>query len=161
MTLAVAGEHMVPNALAAAAVGSVMGVSVEAVAAALGRATVSHWRMETFTTANGVRVVNDAYNANPESMAAALKAARWMAGRRRLIAVLGTMAELGDISLEEHERLGELAARLRVDRLIAVGPEARPIATAGVREGVEPDHVAAYDTPERGAGGHRSIRAGR
>jgi UDP-N-acetylmuramoyl-tripeptide--D-alanyl-D-alanine ligase len=147
-TLAVAGEHMIPNALAAAAVGGVLGVAPGDTAAALGRATVSHWRMETFTTAGGVRVVNDAYNANPESMAAALKAARWMAGTQRLIAVLGTMAELGDISLEEHERLGELAARLRVDRLIAVGPEAHPIATAGAREGVEPDQVVAYDTPE-------------
>ncbi len=92
--------------------------------------------------------MNDAYNANPESVAAALRAARWMAGEGHLIAVLGTMAELGPISLQEHERVGELAARLRVDRLIAVGPSARSIASAGVREGVEPDNVAAYDRPD-------------
>ena len=148
VSLGVPGEHMVSNALAAIATGTVLEVPISDAAAALADAEVSHWRMETFTTSSGVRVVNDAYNANPESVAAALKAARWMAGSGQLIAVLGTMAELGPISLQEHERVGELAARLRVDRLITVGPSARSIATAGVREGVEPDHVAAYDAPD-------------
>jgi UDP-N-acetylmuramoyl-tripeptide--D-alanyl-D-alanine ligase len=146
--LNVPGEHMVANALSAAAVGMLHGIPLADAAHALAGASVSHWRMETFTTEAGVRVVNDAYNANPESVAAALKAARWMAGTHHLIAVLGTMAELGPISLQEHERVGELAARLRVDRLITVGSAARPIATAGVREGVEPDQVAAYETAD-------------
>jgi UDP-N-acetylmuramoyl-tripeptide--D-alanyl-D-alanine ligase len=101
--------------------------------------------METIDTARGVLIVNDAYNANPESMAAALKTARWIAGGHRLIAVLGQMAELGDIAAAEHERVGELAARLRVDRLVTIGPDAKAIAVAGVREGVEPNHVADYD----------------
>jgi UDP-N-acetylmuramoyl-tripeptide--D-alanyl-D-alanine ligase len=104
--------------------------------------------METFTTTDGVRVVNDAYNANPESTAAALRTARWMAGDGQLIAVLGTMAELGSIAVREHERIGELAARIHVDRLIAVGETARSIAVAGVREGVEPENVACYDEPD-------------
>ncbi|HEX6844192.1 MAG TPA: UDP-N-acetylmuramoyl-tripeptide--D-alanyl-D-alanine ligase [Actinomycetota bacterium] len=148
VTLAVAGEHMVPNALAAAAVGRVLGVPLGPRVAALARATVSRWRMESFQTPDGVRVLNDAYNANPESVAAALKTARWMAGERQLIAVLGEMAELGEIAGEEHERIGELAARLRVDRLITVGADAQAIAMAGVREGVEPDHVASYEDPD-------------
>ena len=80
---------MVPNALAAAAVGRILGVPIEASAEALGAAAVSRWRMETFATPEGVRVINDAYNANPESMAAALKSARMMAADDRLIAVLG------------------------------------------------------------------------
>ncbi len=147
VTLSIAGEHMVPNALAAAAVGTILGVPLERCAAALGEATISHWRMETFTTGAGVRVINDAYNANPDSMAAALKTARVMASEGRLIAVLGHMAELGPIADEEHERLGNLAARLRVDRLVAVGDEARAIAMAGLREGIEPDNVAAYGDP--------------
>jgi UDP-N-acetylmuramoyl-tripeptide--D-alanyl-D-alanine ligase len=146
VTLAVPGEHMVTNALAAVAVGVALDVPVMEAAHALGATKISHWRMETFTTGSGVRVVNDAYNANPESVAAALRTARWMAGEGQLIAVLGAMAELGSISLREHERVGELAARLRVDRLITVGETARVIATAAVREGVEPDHVAAFDT---------------
>jgi len=145
ITLAVPGEHMVSNALAAAAVGVTLGVPVDACADALSRTAVSPWRMETFTTAEGIRVVNDAYNANPESMAAALRTARWMAGEGHLLAVLGTMAELGSVALEEHERVGELAARVRVDRLITVGPSARVIAEAGIREGVERENVACYE----------------
>lgn len=142
--LAVPGDHMVPNALAAVAVGLELGVEPSAAVRALEAAEVSHWRMETFTTPAGVRVVNDAYNANPESVAAALKTARWMAGDAALIAVLGPMAELGELSLEAHERVGELAARLRVDRLVTVGSDAEVIAVAGVREGVPPDDVASY-----------------
>jgi UDP-N-acetylmuramoyl-tripeptide--D-alanyl-D-alanine ligase len=147
VSLAVPGEHMVSNALAAAATGLTLGVPIVACAEALSRSMVSQWRMETFTTINGIRVVNDAYNANPESMAAALRTARWMAGAGHLVAVLGTMAELGPIAFAAHERIGELAARIRVDRLITVGASARPIAAAGVREGVEPENVASYDDP--------------
>jgi UDP-N-acetylmuramoyl-tripeptide--D-alanyl-D-alanine ligase len=142
--LPIPGDHMVPNALAAVAVGLEVGVPFEAAVAALAHAAMSRWRMETFVNADGVRVVNDAYNANPESMEAALRTARWMAGDGRLVAVLGAMAELGELTHEAHERIGELAARLRVDRLITVGDEARAIAMAGLREGVEPERVASY-----------------
>jgi UDP-N-acetylmuramoyl-tripeptide--D-alanyl-D-alanine ligase len=148
VTLAVPGEHMVSNALAAAAVGRELGVPIAAAASALGDATVSRWRMETFTTPSGVRIVNDAYNANPESTAAALRTARWIARDARLIAVLGEMAELGSISVEEHDRVGELAARIRVDRLVAVGDAARVIARAAIREGMDPDDVVTVDGPD-------------
>jgi UDP-N-acetylmuramoyl-tripeptide--D-alanyl-D-alanine ligase len=146
--LAVPGEHMVSNALAAVAVGRELGIPLDDAAPALAEAAVSRWRMETFTTEAGVRVLNDAYNANPESTAAALRTARWMAGEGRLIAVLGEMAELGQISEDEHDRVGELAARIRVERLITVGGAARTTARAAIREGMEPGDVATYDTPE-------------
>jgi UDP-N-acetylmuramoyl-tripeptide--D-alanyl-D-alanine ligase len=148
VTLAVPGEHMVPNALAAAAVGIELGVPIDDCAAALAEARVSRWRMETFEGRDGIRVLNDAYNANPESVAAALRTAMGMAGDGRVIVVLGRMAELGDIAEREHERVGELAARLGVHRLITVGTEAKAIAVAGLREGVEPDAVATYDDAE-------------
>jgi UDP-N-acetylmuramoyl-tripeptide--D-alanyl-D-alanine ligase len=144
--LAVPGEHMVSNALAAAAVGSALGVSATECATALKDAHVSAWRMEMFTTADDVRVVNDAYNASPESMAAGLKAARWMARDGRLVAVLGHMAELGPIALDEHERLGELIVRVGVDRLITVGDPARMIYRAAVREGQLPEDALDVDT---------------
>jgi UDP-N-acetylmuramoyl-tripeptide--D-alanyl-D-alanine ligase len=145
--LAVAGEHMVPNALAAAATGLEFGLTPAECAAALKGARIAAWRMETFTTIDGVVVVNDAYNANPESMSAALKTARWMARRGRLAVVLGHMAELGPIAFEEHERLGELVVRIGVDRLITVGEPARAIARAAIREGQLPDDVASFDEP--------------
>jgi UDP-N-acetylmuramoyl-tripeptide--D-alanyl-D-alanine ligase len=145
VTLAVPGEHMVANALAAAAVGRELGVPLADAAGALSSAEVSRWRMESFTGAGGVRVLNDAYNANPESTAAALRTARWIAGDDRLIAVLGEMAELGPIAGEEHDRIGELAARIRVDRLVVVGAAARAIARAAIREGMDPADVASVD----------------
>jgi len=146
--LQVPGEHMVGNALAAVAVGIEVGVGLADAAEAAANTAVSRWRMETFTTSEGVRVLNDAYNANPESMAAALRTARWMAGDGRLIAVLGTMAELGAVSLQEHERIGALTARLGVARLVTVGGQAEPIAVAALREGLEPDAVMQVDDVE-------------
>ncbi|MBI4259502.1 MAG: UDP-N-acetylmuramoyl-tripeptide--D-alanyl-D-alanine ligase [Actinobacteria bacterium] len=146
--LGVPGEHMVSNALAAAATGIALGVGPAGCAAALEAARVSAWRMETFTTPGGIRVLNDAYNANPTSMPAALKAARWMSRDGRCIAVLGHMAELGEASREEHERIGEIVARLGIDELVVVGEEARPLARGAVREGVEPDRVHWVATPE-------------
>jgi UDP-N-acetylmuramoyl-tripeptide--D-alanyl-D-alanine ligase len=136
---------MVGNALGAIAVGLELGISLDECAAALRDARIAPWRMETTRTAAGVTVVNDAYNASPESMIAALRTARWMAGEGRLIAVLGQMAELGPIAVAEHERVGELAARLPVDRLVVVGTEAKPVVVAAVREGVEPDNAVAFD----------------
>lgn len=146
--LAVPGEHMVANALAAAACGTALGLSAAESAAALKGARVSGWRMETFTTPEGIVVVNDAYNANPESMAAALKTARWIARGARLVAVLGHMAELGPIAFDEHERLGELVVRVGVERLITVGAPAAAIGRAAVREGQLPEDVATCDDLE-------------
>ncbi|GAA1968687.1 UDP-N-acetylmuramoyl-tripeptide--D-alanyl-D-alanine ligase [Kitasatospora viridis] len=120
------GEHHVSNALAAAAVAMELGLSVDDTAAALGEAgALSRWRMEVVDRADGVTVVNDAYNANPESMRAALRALATMGGRgperRRTWAVLGEMRELGGDSLDEHDAIGRLAVRLDVTKLVAVG----------------------------------------
>lgn len=124
--LAVHGEHQVGNALSAAAVALECGADLDTVAAALsGAKAASARRMDVRTTARGVTVINDSYNANPDSMRAALKALVTMAGAgerpRRSWAVLGEMAELGEESVVEHDRIGRLAVRLDVDRLVVVG----------------------------------------
>jgi UDP-N-acetylmuramoyl-tripeptide--D-alanyl-D-alanine ligase len=126
VALAVHGDHQVSNALCAAAVAIECGATLEQVAAALaGAGPVSRHRMQVSTRADGVTVVNDAYNANPDSMRAGLKALAWMARsggeRRRSWAVLGEMAELGEDSISEHDHIGRLAVRLDVSRLIVVG----------------------------------------
>lgn len=157
VTLPVPGEHMVPNALAAAAVGSALGVTVGETAKGLAGAQVSGGRMAVFKTSDGITVVDDSYNANPTSMSAALKAARWMAGDGRCIAVLGTMAELGPISVEEHERIGELLVRLGIDDLITVGEEARVIAAGAEREGLEPQRIRTCDDVDQAVGVVRSL----
>ncbi|MCC0098637.1 UDP-N-acetylmuramoyl-tripeptide--D-alanyl-D-alanine ligase [Streptomyces flavotricini] len=127
VTLRLYGEHHVSNALAAAAVAHVLGMSTQEIATALsGAGTLSRWRMEVTERADGVTIVNDAYNANPESMRAALRALAAMGGAARVDggrtwAVLGPMAELGDASLAEHDAVGRLAVRLNVSKLVAVG----------------------------------------
>ncbi|KAA8884031.1 UDP-N-acetylmuramoyl-tripeptide--D-alanyl-D-alanine ligase [Nocardia colli] len=124
--LAVHGEHQVGNALSAAAVALECGADLDTIARSLsGARAASARRMDVQTTAAGVTVVNDSYNANPDSVRAALKALVTMsrAGEtpRRSWAVLGEMGELGEESVIEHDRIGRLAVRLDVHRLIVVG----------------------------------------
>ncbi|NGO71487.1 UDP-N-acetylmuramoyl-tripeptide--D-alanyl-D-alanine ligase [Streptomyces boncukensis] len=127
VTLRLYGEHHVSNALAAAAVAHELGMPAGEIATALCEAgTLSRWRMEVTERADGVTVVNDAYNANPDSMRAALRALAAMGGAARAPggrtwAVLGEMAELGDDALAEHDAIGRLAVRLNVSKLVAVG----------------------------------------
>jgi UDP-N-acetylmuramoyl-tripeptide--D-alanyl-D-alanine ligase len=150
VSLQVVGEHQVANALSAAGAALAAGMTPAAVAEALSAAGPrSRWRMEVSRRDDGVTVVNDAYNANPESMRAALAALSDLSGTRR-IAVLGGMAELGPDAAAEHERLGRDAAAGGVDLVIAVGPDAVGIAdgaaAAGRRAGEESVHV-----PDRAA----------
>ena len=113
--------------MCAAAVALECGATAEQVAKALaGAGPVSGHRMRVSTRADGVTVIDDAYNANPDSMRAGLQALAWIsrssgAGPRRSWAVLGEMAELGDDAISEHDRIGRLAVRLDVSRLIVVG----------------------------------------
>ena len=134
------GEHQASNAAAAAAVALALGLELDAVAAALSRAgNASRWRMETHERADGVLVVNDAYNANPDSMRAALKTLAALGRGRgpgaRTIAVLGEMRELGESSREEHDAVGRLAVRLDIAQLVVVGEGARPIHLGACLEG--------------------------
>ncbi|GAB3303622.1 UDP-N-acetylmuramoyl-tripeptide--D-alanyl-D-alanine ligase [Geodermatophilus aquaeductus] len=124
VALRVVGEHQVANALSAAGAALAAGMTPAAVAAALSAAEPrSRWRMEVTRRADGVTVVNDAYNANPESMRAALAALAGLPATRR-VAVLGGMAELGPDADAEHERLGRDAVAAGVDLLVAVGADA-------------------------------------
>ena len=130
------GEHHVGNALAAAAVALEVGMSFDDVASALADARpASRWRMEVHERPDGVTVVNDAYNANPDSMRAALKALVAMGRGRRTWAVLGEMLELGEESAAEHDAIGRLAVRLNVSRLVVVGEGARAMDSGARHEG--------------------------
>ena len=134
VTLRLHGAHNVPNALAAAALAGELGLSLDAIADGLSAAVArSRWRMEVHRRADGVTVINDAYNANPESVRAAIDAlAHLVQGGGRGFAVLGHMAELGDSSRTSHEDIGEYAAAGGLAGLIAVGEEAAPL-LAGAR----------------------------
>jgi UDP-N-acetylmuramoyl-tripeptide--D-alanyl-D-alanine ligase len=133
VTLRLHGAHIVPDALAAAALAHELGLGLAGIADGLSAAVPrSRWRMEVHRRGDGVTVINDAYNANPESVRAALTALRHLAQGGRAFAVLGHMAELGAISRDRHEDVGEFAARADLAGLIAVGPEAEPL-LAGAR----------------------------
>jgi len=122
------GDHNVQNALAAAAIAAEVGMPVADIAAGLSTAVArSRWRMEVTRLPDGITVINDAYNANPDSMRAALAALAAMSRGRRGFAVLGHMAELGDDADRLHEEVGAAAAAAGLAGLIVVGEDATPI----------------------------------
>ena len=135
--LRILGEHHVTNALAAIAATRALGIDVAVAVRALETMTrAERWRMEVMENPDGVVIINDAYNASPDSMAAALKTLAQVTGsERRSFAVLGEMAELGDYANEEHDRMGRLAVRLNVKQLVVVGHNARHIHNAAGLEG--------------------------
>jgi UDP-N-acetylmuramoyl-tripeptide--D-alanyl-D-alanine ligase len=153
------GEHQAVNSTAAAAVARALGLSLEGIAGSLSRIeALSPWRMELRERADGLVVVNDAYNANPDSMRAGLETLAGIGRRtgRRTVAILGEMLELGDTSDARHRAVGEVANELGIDRVVVVGDGARAItetaraasfypsvteASAGVRKNVDGSDV--------------------
>lgn len=125
VSLQLLGAHQVANALAAASVAGELGMSIESIAAALSTATTeSKWRMQ-LVEVNEISVINDSYNANPESMSAALRTLALLAQERGGVswAILGKMHELGESSTTEHKLVGKIASDIGIDHLIAIGVE--------------------------------------
>jgi UDP-N-acetylmuramoyl-tripeptide--D-alanyl-D-alanine ligase len=154
LALRLVGEHQAGNAAAVAAAALAAGVPWPEVTDALSAAVPrSRWRMEITERTDGVTVINDAYNANPDSMRAALKTLAVLgSGGRRSVAVLGEMRELGAASRDEHDAIGRLAVRLNVSRLVVVGEGARQMHLGAGLEGswdgesvFVPDVAAAID----------------
>jgi UDP-N-acetylmuramoyl-tripeptide--D-alanyl-D-alanine ligase len=147
--LAVRGAHQVQNAAMAAAAALSLRVPIADVAKGLAEATTANWRMQLHRSPEGVTVLNDAYNASPTSVAAALESFAHLAPAGRRIFVFGEMLELGDQAVVEHRRVGELAADTGVDVLVMVGAGARPAAHAARERGLTvvdaPDASAALD----------------
>ncbi len=152
--LRILGEHHVANALATLSVTRELGIPMERAIAAIETVPrAERWRMELLDPGDGIVVINDAYNASPDSMAAALKTlAQILQPGQRSVAVLGEMAELGEYAQEEHDRIGRLIVRLNIGKLIVVGDGARHIHAAAGLEGswdgesvLVADVDAAYD----------------
>ena len=136
--LQLTGRHQVANAVAAAAAALAVGLELDQVAAALSEAGPrSRWRMELHDRSDGVTVINDSYNANPDSMRAALTtlAELGRAGRHTW-AVLGDMLELGETAADEHAAIGRFAAQVGVEHLVAIGDYAGCITSAAVAAGL-------------------------
>jgi len=137
LNLQILGEHQVQNALATIAVADSLGLDRARVIAALeGMPMAERWRMQ-LAEVGGVAIINDAYNASPESTRAALQtlASLGRESARRTIAILGEMAELGEYSVEEHDSVGRLIVRLNIDQLVVVGVGAKLIHMGAAQEG--------------------------
>jgi UDP-N-acetylmuramoyl-tripeptide--D-alanyl-D-alanine ligase len=134
--LRVLGEHHVMNALASIAAATALGVPLVACIARLETVELAErWRMQPLGS-DRVRIINDAYNASPDSMSAALRTLAQITGPgERTVAVLGAMSELGEYSDEEHDRVGLLAVRLGIQRIVVVGPEARRMYLEAIAQG--------------------------
>lgn len=145
--LALSGMHNVSNAAAAAAVGRALDISLQEIAMALGESMPEAGRQEVLVARDGFKVLNDAYNANPDSMRASLAAFSAMqlssAGKR--YAVLGDMGELGDIARQCHEGIGRTVAQLPIDTLICVGDMSYYIAEGAKEAGMPESRIAHAD----------------
>lgn len=150
LRLRVLGAHQVTNAMAAIASALVLGVAPAEAVARLEMVEIAEkWRMQPLGS-DRIRIINDAYNASPDSMAAALRTLAQITGpEERTVAVLGAMSELGESAGEEHDRIGLLAVRLNIQRIVVVGAEARRLYLAAVGEGSwdsEAVHFSDQDT---------------
>ncbi|MCX6502274.1 MAG: UDP-N-acetylmuramoyl-tripeptide--D-alanyl-D-alanine ligase [Microbacterium sp.] len=147
--LQVLGAHHVMNALAAIAAATALGVEPADCVARLATVEIAErWRMQPLGS-DRVRIINDAYNASPDSMAAALRTLAQITGPdQRAVAVLGAMSELGEQAGEEHDRIGELAVRLRIPRIVVIGTAARRMFLAAVAEGSWSDEAVFFATPD-------------
>jgi UDP-N-acetylmuramoyl-tripeptide--D-alanyl-D-alanine ligase len=141
------GAHHIGNLLAAAAAAFAAGIPGRDIASSLSSQTAaSRWRMELTERADGVTIINDAYNANPESMRAALRTLADLGRGRRTWAVLGAMLELGPDSIREHTAVGTQVVRLNISRLVVVGREARALYVSAVQEGSWGDECVFAET---------------
>ncbi|MFM6971492.1 MAG: UDP-N-acetylmuramoyl-tripeptide--D-alanyl-D-alanine ligase [Rhodoluna sp.] len=137
LNLQILGEHNAMNAAAAAAVADQLKLPrVQTIAALEAMKIAERWRMQLVNRADGITVINDAYNASPDSTKAALQTLAQLGKTgRRTIAVIGEMAELGDFSKEQHDAIGRIAVRLNIDQVIAVGPGAKLVHMGAEQEG--------------------------
>jgi UDP-N-acetylmuramoyl-tripeptide--D-alanyl-D-alanine ligase len=153
-------DSTVPNALAAAAAALAAGASLADVAEGLARYQPIGGRMERVALPRNIILINDTYNANPQSMQVALESLAKLKGSSRGIAVLGDMGELGDAALAAHRSAGALVAELRLDHLFALGRFARPLAEAAVGAGMAAERVHVGDSHEQVAAALRDLLQG-
>ncbi|MBN1289794.1 MAG: UDP-N-acetylmuramoyl-tripeptide--D-alanyl-D-alanine ligase [Actinobacteria bacterium] len=151
VALPVAGRHNILNALAAVSCAREIGVGPESIERGLAEAKLSRWRTEIKEAPGGYTIINDTYNANPQSMQAALETLSELGAKKRKIAVLGDMAELGERGPQFHFDAGRELARLDIDVLIVVGPNARQYIEGALGSGLPKGSVFKGADVERAA----------
>ncbi|SFI36413.1 MULTISPECIES: UDP-N-acetylmuramoyl-tripeptide--D-alanyl-D-alanine ligase [Microbacterium] len=149
LRLRVLGQHHIMNALAAITAADALGVPLADAIARLETVEIAErWRMQPLGS-DRIRIINDAYNASPDSMAAALRTlAQITEPGQRKVAVLGAMSELGEYAGEEHDRVGLLAVRLRIERIVVVGTDARRLFISAIGEGSWDGEAVFFETAD-------------
>ncbi len=157
VNLPLPGKHNVLDALAALAVGKVLGVSLAEGCAGLGKLELSKMRLEVRYGIFGTTLINDVYNANPTSMQASLQVLKERAGENKTLAILGEMYELGTSAESGHREVGETLAKLEVSELITVGKLAEEIAKGARMAGYAEEHITVTSTREEAIGKAKEI----
>lgn len=145
INLPVVGKHNIYNALAASAAAAELGVSLSDIKAGLENCQVSEMRMQFITSSGEIIIINDAYNASPDSMRAALSTLSEITGFSHKFAVLGDMLELGEISETSHYEVGKFAGKSDIDFLITVGDKAKQIAKGAIKSGFNRSRIFAFN----------------
>jgi UDP-N-acetylmuramoyl-tripeptide--D-alanyl-D-alanine ligase len=146
IVLPLLGRHFVPDALSAVAIAALFGIDLKRVKEVLEHFRSAPMRMEIVSLGNGKTLINDAYNANPESMEMALQTLAGVKGGGRAIAVLGDMLELGSFTEEAHLQLGRRVGELSMDFLLAIGDWAPMVVESAIRHGVEPERTRVLES---------------
>ncbi|NLI60685.1 MAG: UDP-N-acetylmuramoyl-tripeptide--D-alanyl-D-alanine ligase [Clostridiales bacterium] len=144
MEIPVPGKHNVYNSLAAAAVGNILGIEFGDMAAALKTFRPGSMRLNIFTTDSGIRVIDDVYNASPDSMKASIEILKDIGGERK-IAILGDMLELGNYSHKGHTEVGQVVADKKIDLLLTVGRDSRFIGMGARNSGMSDKNIIHLD----------------
>ncbi|GAB6137103.1 UDP-N-acetylmuramoyl-tripeptide--D-alanyl-D-alanine ligase [Halanaerobaculum tunisiense] len=145
--LPIPGKYNVYNALAAIAVGQELGLEIEEIKRGLANLELTAMRNQLITTDSGLQIINDAYNANPISMKAALYNLAEITGGRK-IAILGDMLELGTLAAKHHQKIGTVVANIELDYLFTIGELAAQIAQGALEAGMTQEQVFSYPTKE-------------
>lgn len=133
------GKHFITNALCAIGVSRLFNIEIEKIKEVLRNFKPFPMRMEVIRLDNGITIINDAYNANPKSMAYALETVSMLKREGRAIAVLGDMLELGDFTEEAHRNIGKLIGRLSIDFLLAMGDQSSIVVQWAIKNGLSPE----------------------
>lgn len=142
------GVHNVYNALSAIAVGLTMNMEIESIRRGLQNFVPAKMRMEIYDTKDNIKIINDSYNANPDSAIAAIEVLKSMPSSGRKVLIIGDMLELGDYTVEGHRKVGEKVAESNIEVLITIGEKAKEVINGALSKGMNKEQIYSFKDNE-------------